>query len=257
MAVPKKYQAMIIDSELDSRMRLKNATAAVHQFGEVRQISKPREALAKLENMAPGEMDVVFLASSNDIQEVGTFVGQAKELPGGRDAAYLLVLKGHSQDKSIIAKSVIAGADGFLFEPYSVDRLVEITELSSKIRTQRGQEREKMAVTMTLNDIIPQIDYAALLLTCMMDATSALSKLKKQGAIFQNLPPESLDNFCNVARQIFGSVTKPRVQGDSKSRALMKRMADKMKAEIEEKENNREEAKDQKVGAQRVIVKRG
>lgn len=225
---------MIVGPDAESRLRLKQATATVVQFGEVTQVGSFDQAVAKFE-LSGESCDVTFISSAFPPAKIAEFVSKAKGIKGSRDAAFVLILKPKDQDSSKVAESVVYGVDGFLFEPYSVQGLVDITELSKKVKSERQQAREKSAFKLLLKDIGEQIDHVAGLLYCVIDPRKAMHKLREMCEMFKHLKPDSVDNFYDAAADTFQSA-RPATEAERNalykgaSKAMRRRMEEKMKA---------------------------
>lgn len=238
MAVnPHKFDAILIDPDLNSRMRLKQATTAVPQFGAVQQTSTVNEALSR---MGGGDKcDVIFLSFRIDQSEITNFIRKAKETKAGQDTAYVLVMKGGA-DGATIAQNVIGGADGMLFEPYSVDYLYEITNLAARVKRERSDLREKAAIQMLVQDLITQVDQLAYLKSCNMDTVRAFKRLKESCDFIRSLSPESVQAYYQMAVDSFqaapipSNVSKYKKYGGASDR-IKKRMEKKVAAEMEAK----------------------
>lgn len=239
MAAPtfQKYNASIIDPDLDTRMRLKQATTAVHNFGKVHQLTNLREGLAAMNGYE--RVDVVFLSYRFDEDEVKGFIKEAKETPQGQDAAYVLVLRTKDQDSSVVAKNVMIGADGFLFEPYSVDYLLEITELAARVRKERSKAREEAAIKFLVTDVINHVDMIAYLKSCDCEVGRTLKKFKEICSVFETLDPESKEIYYKIAIEMFIEAPIPqrflqRKTYRGASQRVKRRMEDKLLAELEQ-----------------------
>lgn len=238
MAVnPHKFDAILVDPDLNSRMRLKQATTAVPQFGVVQQTSTITEALSR---MGSGDKcDVIFLSARLEQAEITSFIKKAKETKAGQDTAYVLVLKSGA-DGATIAQNVIGGADGMLFEPYSVDYLYEITNLAARVKKERSDFREKAAIQMLVQDLILQVDQLAYLKSCSMDTTRAFKRLKESCDFVRGLSPESVQSYYDLAVDSFqaapipAQVSKYKKYGGASDR-IKKRMEKKVVAELENK----------------------
>lgn len=233
-----KYDAFVVDPDLNSRMRLKQATIAVSTFGAVHLVGTLNEALAKMQNS--GHCDVVFVSHRFDRAEVTSFIKKCKETKCGQDSAYVLVLQSNSGESAAIAQSVLGGADGMLFEPYSVDYLNEITDLASRVRKERTDAREKVAIGMLLQDIMSQVDQIAYLKSCSMDPSRAYKKLQETCTVLQNLSPCSGESYYQIAVDAFenakmpSNISKYKKYGGVSDR-IKKRMEKKVSAELEAK----------------------
>jgi DNA-binding NarL/FixJ family response regulator len=235
---PKKFDAILIDPDLNSRMRLKQATSSVHNFGQVGQVGELNEALQKLRGN--DNCDVIFISYRFDPSEVINFIKLAKELPKGQDVAYIQVLKSNSGDSSTVAQNVIGGADGLLFEPYSVDYLLEITNLAARVKKERSGTREKAAIQVLVQDVVMQVDQLYFLKSSNMDTSRASKKLAETLSVLKSLSPESLQIYYDLAVSTFeaapvaANVSKYKKYGGVSERAK-KRLEKKVQAELEAK----------------------
>lgn len=234
--VPSKYEAIIADPEIDTRMRLKQATASVHNFGKVAQVGDLDEALNKLQG--DDKNDVVFISYKFDQADVTSFIKQAKASKQGQDTAYILVMKTKDQSASVVAQNVMIGADGFLFEPYSVDYLIEITNLAAKVRKERTDARERGAMKFLVTDVMNQIDMISTMKQAGYEVGPHLKKLREMCGVFATLTPESHKVYMDVALQLFENAPLPKKLLQKKlytgaSDRIKKRMEKKLVAAVE------------------------
>jgi len=208
MSSKHSFDAIITDPDLDTRMRLKQACSSVHQFGKVFQAQSLKDASARIGEGMP--IDVVFISYRFDQGEVTNFIRDAKALKAGQDTAYILVLRSKDQQSSTVATNVIAGFDGFLFEPYSVDQLVELTELAARVRRERSNEREAAALRFLLNDIMNQIDQIAYLKAAGFDMGPSMRKFKDMCSVLGTLSPESKVIYEILAVDLFEQAPLPK-----------------------------------------------
>jgi len=192
-----KFNAIIVDPNLDSRMRLKQATAAVPQFGEVAQNSTLQEAIQRLDAFQQ-RCDVIFISYRFEQAEVAKFVAEAKKTKYGQDAAYVLVLKSKDQDNTTVAETMLQGVDGFLFEPYSVDTMLEMTRLATRVRCEREAAREKLAVSLMMGDIIKQLDFVAFLKASGVSVSRSLQKLREMCVHLQAMPEDTREQRWQI-----------------------------------------------------------
>ncbi len=203
-----QYNALIIDSDVQSRMRLKQATASVGEFGDVEQIGAIRDGLQRL----GGEKrcDVVFLSHNFSIEETTHFIREAKKLKQGQDSAYVLVLRGKDQESASVATSVMQGADGILFEPYSVEILVELTKLAARIRKERSDARERVALNLMLTEIMNQLDLVAFLKSCGLETVRSQRKFAELCEVIRKMEPEKIALYHDVAISTFAAAPLPK-----------------------------------------------
>jgi response regulator RpfG family c-di-GMP phosphodiesterase len=249
------FNALIVDPDLDRRMRLRQAAGAVPLFHNVVQFGAAREAIAHLE-FRQECCDVAFIAHSLEASEISSFIHKAKELPHSRDAAFVLVLAEASSGEDSVASYVMHGVDGFLFEPYSVNSLVEITELAARVRKERSDSREKMAFTLMVGDLMEQLDVSAFLKSCGYALGKSWKAFCSGAESLKTLSSESLQNYFSIAVKLFGDAPLPKFNMMLKkysgvSSRVRKRMEDKLAAEVDLKAAQAGRSQSQ----QRYIVK--
>jgi len=204
-----KYQAMIVDSDINSRMKLKQATGQVPLFADIAHETSLEETLDTLQS---GNLhcDVVFISHRFDQGDVKRFIEQAKEIKNGQDAAYILVMDKKPGSNAEVAEYLTNGFDGFLFEPYSVDSLTEITRLAAKVRTERTAAREKVAITLLVTDLISQLDLVAFLKSSGYSVSKSQEKLKDLEEKLHALNPEAFQVYYDIATKMFSELPAPR-----------------------------------------------
>lgn len=205
-----RFDAYIIDPDLDSRMRLKQATTQVVYFHQVLQASKFKECLDKIVSTNK-RVDVIFISYRLNSDEAKVFIQEAKNTPAAQDAAFVMILRQQDQESAAIASQVLSGADGLLFEPFSVDQLTNITTLAAKVRKERSSAREEAALKFLMTDIINQIDQIAYLKACEYETAPSVKKLKDMCLVFQTLSEESKQIYYQVALDGFEAAPLPKL----------------------------------------------
>ena len=203
-----KFDAIIVDNDLDSRMRLKQATASVHQFNKVWQASSLREAAERAGTAT--SIDVLFISYRFEQDEVGAFVKRAKEIKQTQDTAFILVLPPREQDSTTVATNVMSGLDGFLFEPYSVDQLVEITRLSARVKSERSMSREIAALRLMVTDAMNNIDKIAHEKAVGREGGRSMKAFKELAGAFKVLDGERLKAYYDIAIECFENAPVPK-----------------------------------------------
>lgn len=241
MHKPVRYNALIIDPDLDTRMRLKAATTSVVEFGKVHLITSISETSRKLE--AGGEaVDVMFLSYRFERADIAAFIKSAKETKTAQDAAYVLVLQTKEQDSQTVAENVMIGADGLLFEPYSVDQLVEITALAARVKKERSDAREAAALKFLLKDVMHQIDLIAYLKSVGYDVGRGIRRFKQMCEVFRTLEGNSKEVYYNLAVDMFSEAPFPKKIYQKTYKGASSRVKKKMEQKlIEELEKDLEE----------------
>lgn len=233
-----KFDAIIIDPDLDSRMRLKQATSSVYNFRKVVQAVDLNEALSKLQSGVE-TADVIFVSYRFDQKDVTKFIANSKATRTGQDCAYILVMKTKNQDSSTVALNVMVGADGFLFEPYSVDYLLEITKLADQVKAERSASREKAAMGLVVQDMMHQVDQAAYLKACRYEYGRNLRKLKELSAVFSTFDAAKTETYFDIAIRMFGEAPIPKPVQQHKryagvSNRIKRKMEEKLISELEQ-----------------------
>jgi hypothetical protein len=154
-------------------------------------------------------IDVVFISYQFTDEEVEQFIEDAKKIKGGLDSAYVFVLKDEDQEGSRAAKSILIGADGLLFEPYSVDRLVEITKLAARVKKDRGEARERAALEMILDEAMVTLDVLATLKADGIEPHTIIRKFHRSCEPLVALQNGKLANYLNTAVDKFEDAPLP------------------------------------------------
>lgn len=191
-----KYNALIIEPDIDARMRLKQATASVVQFKTVGQCTTIDEAVNRLGNSSE-IWDVLFVSHRFHEDVVRGFVQQRKTFTSSQDSACVLLVKG-SDAQATTSQILIVGADGALFEPYSVEQLLEITRLAARIKLESQEARERVAVTLLIRDVISQLDKVAVGIALSVDMSVASKKFKSMCARLRTMPPSMLNQYITT-----------------------------------------------------------
>lgn len=234
MAIPSAHNAIICDPDLDSRMRLKQATASVVEFGEVLQAGSVRDATTRL---AEVPTDVVFVSHRYGTQ-AADFIAKARTFASTRDATFIMLLP-NTNGQSAIAQHMLHGIDGFLFEPYSVDSLVEITRLAARLKRERALARERVALSLMIQELINQFDVVTSLKAEQMDYGRSWSRLASTAAALRNLSPETLAVYYELAIKQFGEVPLPKTPPPKRaysgaSTRVKKKLEEKRQSELEQ-----------------------
>ena len=203
-----KYNALVVDPDTGTRLRLKQAAISVYHFGEVHLCPDLDNALARLEGGK--QSDVVFISERFPKDQIPPFIKQAKGTAGGNDAAYVLVLTKSEDDSARVASGVMLGADGVLMEPYSVDSLVEITKLSARVKRENARTREKAAISFLVKDIIKQIDRLAYMKVCEMDVGRSLKQFREMCSVFENFDDNSRQMYFEIMLELFDNLPPPK-----------------------------------------------
>jgi hypothetical protein len=236
MSNPYKINAIIINSDLETRMRLKQASASVPMFGPVRQVGSLWEGSMQLDSEV-NPCDVLFIADRFPVEDITEFIIKTKEKKQGQDAAFVLVLQSKEDSNSKMAELMVKGFDGFLVEPYSVDCLVEITQLAARVKKERGVARARLAITMVLRQMMEQLDLVAYLKGCGYEVSKSLVKLKELGARLQPLAEDGKEDYVALLASTFADAPLPKKPFQTKkyggvSQRVKRRMEEKVIKEL-------------------------
>lgn len=212
MEKQQRYDAIIIDPDSATRMRLKQATSALNEFDKVNLTNSIGDATSRLNSGGP--VDVIFLSAALEQSQVDQFIAQSKSNKNGQDAAYVSVMKGNAQASTSIAENVISGFDGMLFEPYSIDQLVELTKIAARVRKERSTAREQAAISIIISDLVRQLDQIAFVKRQGVDPSVLMRKFKLATDTLRKLQPESFELYFTQAVDAFVAVPVPQMTAE-------------------------------------------
>ncbi len=196
-------RALIIDANPVSRAYLWQATLAGVYFNRVKAYSHTADALRHLQSGYA--YDVVLITSTIDREEVRNFISSAKLSEGGKEAAYVMVLKANHQDAENIAFSMMEGTDGFLMEPFSVDSLRQVAAIAARVKGEYERARQRAAIALIVGEIMKSLDDLANAKILgddtsqqkkkLVASTRALKKLKSGNdlQLYYDLAPEMFE----------------------------------------------------------------
>ncbi len=151
-----QFEALIVDPDPESRMRLRQATSVCGEFTSVKLESSLLEALKMMRDRMT--CNVIFISQTFESDQSREFVKMARETPYGQYAAYIMVLNGSQQNRSGVATNVTGGVDGFLFQPYSVEALRETTAIAAEVRAKATTARKVASRKLLADAIVPQVE---------------------------------------------------------------------------------------------------
>lgn len=193
---PRSLGVYIVDSDVEKKLRLKQATTPVQLFKQTLLFNNLEEALAKLDY--EDGADIIFLSTRFPEADVASFIGRAKQSKRGQDSTFVMVLGAKDSQSPKLPEYMLLGIDGFLFEPYSVDGLIETANLAIKIKQERRETREKLAMTVMVKDVIKQIDSLALTKRLGIGSSKIVARLDALGGSIKRLQSESLQTYFSV-----------------------------------------------------------
>lgn len=234
MATDDRFNVLIIDPDSASRGKLKQVALALTTFKKVHTISNLREGLAMT---SPHEsIDIVCLSYRFEEKDIGKFIETAKATEGGKEWAYMAVLKSAEQKNQVVANGVITGIDGFLFEPYSADNMREMAEITAKVKHRNAMNRKKAAMKMILKEVIEHIDAVSFYKSKGKDPITAKKRLAESCQSLRKFRGEVFDVYVEMAIELFGAAQPPAVASYSGvSKRIKDRLETKMLKDLEER----------------------
>ncbi|RIL10224.1 MAG: hypothetical protein DCC75_04840 [Proteobacteria bacterium] len=208
MAAFRKYDALLVDETLSSRMTLKQFTSYVIEYGKVYQCGSIANALTRLSG--EDNIDMIFVSHHFDQKAIHRFISDAKNTRQGRDSSYILVMESKKQDTNTAVKDVLGGADGLLLEPYSVESLVEITKIAVEVRKERLAAREAAALQFLINEMANQLDQVASNLANEAARGQDWKALKDSGQTVKDLQPATLEIYYDILCEMTMNRPAPR-----------------------------------------------
>ncbi|NMC63489.1 MAG: hypothetical protein GYA55_10030 [SAR324 cluster bacterium] len=153
------FKALIIDSDVQARARLKETLKNIIFKNEIHSVRNLFDAEEELLAMDEG-YDGVFIASDFEQSSIMSLIKKVKQRQSGRKAFYILILKGAHQESTYVAGLYLSGIDGFVAEPYVAEKLTDfLVTLRAEHRKKVEEEEKKRAVLgFLVNDVINAID---------------------------------------------------------------------------------------------------
>ena len=152
---------------------------------------------------------LVFISYVFPPEACTAFIQKAKALPAGEDSAFVMILGARNDQNSTLFNSLFAGADGFLFEPYSIDDLVNMSQLAARVKSERRAAREALAVKFMVKDIIKYFDLMYRLKVAGCEYTQCKEKLEEACVRLHEMQPEARSRYFDLAVDIFTLTPTP------------------------------------------------
>lgn len=203
-----RFFALIVEPDIDARMRLKQSTTALHCFENLHHVNSLREAQSFVE-IAPQRIDILFVSKRIPPEDMRLFFTSCREKGKARTAAYVVLFQSVTEGANLIKSILELGADGILCEPYSVDQLSEISELAIKVRKEKSDILEKKMLTLLYEDFVKQIDLIACLRAAKCEPGFSAKVLKDLGETLKRLPESTKKNFIEVCLEKFPEAPIP------------------------------------------------
>lgn len=236
------YEAMIIDPQLESRTRLKEATKVVNLFHTVSVVASLEDAQKQLHNMR--RCDLFFVSEKLSGPELQDFARRVRDADspdtlGTRDSAFVVILESNGRDSKALVDRVLNGADGILCAPFSVQALIETTELAERVKRERGQAREKAALKLFVRELIDHIDHLAHLKRAGYESGVSSKVFRDMCSVLGKLDARLIETYIDTALNLFpeakisSAALEPRSYSGASQR-VRKRLADRALAKLQE-----------------------
>jgi DNA-binding NarL/FixJ family response regulator len=228
-----KYDALIIDPDPASRMRLKQATANCADFRQVKLANSLYNALQDLKERV--SCNIIYISQAFEPGHSAEFVRQARETKTGQYCAYIMIVDGRRQTRTAISSNISQGMDGFLFQPFSVDALRETTQIAAKVRGKSSAQRNGASKHLLLDSIVPSIERLNDLFLEGKKLDFVKADLKALTRALSDSCSENPESYYQALINLFENVEAPELPDeDDLSVAAMKRRR-KIEAEIAER----------------------
>ena len=203
-----KFNTLVIDTELDNRIKIKQITCSVSVFGSFAQAASLNEGMNKLNG--DERIDTIFISEVHEDEELKNFIEAAKKTKWGDEATFILVIKDKEKLKTHMARCMMAGIDGFLCQPYSVESLTEIATLASRLRKERSEAKEVITIKFLMHQISEQISLIAQMKANNLPTAREGRKLVELCDIFKSLDDSKKQKYLMVAIDVFEAAPLPR-----------------------------------------------
>lgn len=228
----KKLDVLLLDNDLDARMRLQHAISLNPEFGRDIQTNNFTEALEVIRGESKS-LDLVFIANTNlQFQDIEQFVGEARTLVGAQDAAFVVVFSSYEGKDELITQVYELGADSYIFEPYSADDFRRMANLAARVGPRRLIDREVLSIGPIVREIIKLVDLMHSLLVQHCSIEKSREKLRSLGQRLAGFQKESKEVYFDYIEECLPLLPAPAPETDElknhqhKSPRLRKRLED-------------------------------
>jgi len=204
MAPKRKLNVVIVEPDSSLRMRLKQATNSLGEFGQTLQVPGLADVQRKLdEEHDLRSVDILFVSSRFPRESIKSFTATALRNPKTQDAAFVMLIEQAATSSSVMGEMLLCGADAFLCEPYSVDELVKMCAIASSVRKDRSAAREAAALKLILADITKGLDVVWQMHALNYQGGVANERFKQNCSKLGFLNSESLERLQNLIIDTF------------------------------------------------------
>ncbi len=205
----RKLEVLLLDNDLDTRMRLQHAILLNPDFGRDIQTNNFKEALEILEHQ-DRSLDLIFLANTNvQFHEIEDFIREARSLPGAQDAAFVVVFSSYEGKDELITQVYAVGADSYIFEPYSADDFRRMANLAARIGPRRLIDREVLSIAPLVREMVKLVDLMHNLLIQHCSIEKSLERLRSLGQRVAGFQEESKEVYFDYIEECLPLLPPP------------------------------------------------
>jgi len=192
-----KYYALVYDSNITRRTRLKTAALASVVFDRIDVTQSDEETLNRL---SVQNIDVVFISGMMTPEEQSKLITNAKLTRFGSEAAYICVQSKSEQNSSVLSAGIIRGIDGILWEPYSTTDVAGTAIIAEQIKALNLVSKTKAAANLLLDEALSCVDQIGGATLSGSDETfrTGMQKLRKIGPEIRKMASEKGSLFIEV-----------------------------------------------------------
>lgn len=187
----REYHTLIVDPDGPSRLRLRAALQVLPEFRRVSTSLQFTDCAGRVTE----PVDIVFLSARFPLHELQQLLAKAKRTPNLASAAFIIVQQASAQTSANAASQVLAGVDGMLNEPFSVDALAEIVVLAERVKTEQQRARERAAIDLLAREICEQLNMVSAARARGEDAGISARALRETCSVIRTLEAEALDYY--------------------------------------------------------------
>lgn len=198
---------LLIDPDLEARLRFKQASQLINVKVSVSTTTTLYEAIQRLDSLR--SCDIVYISSRFDSEVLSGFVTSAKRTKQGKNVAFMMMVPAPECEMSYLARFALAGADGFLLEPYSASGLEGTIRTGLIAKHKRRISGNRIAVELLVKSLLDGLrDYRKKLKAGQL-ARSVRANLEKTFLVARNLEPAALDEYYKLLMERLIVDSKP------------------------------------------------
>ncbi len=226
-----KLDVLAIEPESGARSRVNYALSDAGTFGTVEMAASLDDSWKKI---ALGAFyDVIFVSQRLKDREVMSFVRKCKETRAGRYSTYIMILNSNENSEASIRLKHALGLDAFLLEPYSSEQLEEVVDFSFETRTSREEVRNRVAISLSVIDIMDQLNLVAFLTKCRFSTRRSWQRLKEMCEPLREMTRTGEEVYFDLIEHIFPEAPFPKhFKPDEYHRGVTERVREKMERRI-------------------------